>query len=72
MAQENVEIVRAMNETSNTADFDLDDWLDEFFDPEIEWHAMPTVLHVFRAGRILRVQQFVTHAEALEVVGLSE
>ena len=25
-----------------------------------------------RAGRILRVRQFVTHAEALEAVGLSE
>jgi ketosteroid isomerase-like protein len=26
----------------------------------------------FRAGRILRVQQFVTHAEALEAAGLRE
>jgi hypothetical protein len=29
-------------------------------------------VYEFRAGRILRVQQFVTHAEALEAVGLSE
>jgi hypothetical protein len=25
-----------------------------------------------RAGRVLRVRQFVTHAEALEAAGLSE
>jgi hypothetical protein len=43
MSQENVEIVRAMNGTINTADFDLDHWLDEFFDPEIEWHDVPVL-----------------------------
>jgi ketosteroid isomerase-like protein len=142
MAQENVEIVRAMNEAIGSDDFDLDDWLEEFFDPEIEWHDVPVLpeagvhfgraafrrhvadyleawaessfeiehiravgdrvvvrgryggvgrqsgaqvtggggvagpassgVYGFRAGRILRVQQFVTHAEALEAVGLSE
>jgi ketosteroid isomerase-like protein len=140
MSRENMEIVRAMNETLSSADFDLDDWLDEFFDPEIEWHDLPTLpnagVHIgraafrrhaagyleawaessfeidhiravgdrvvvrgrysgvgrqsgaqvtgdlslpassgvydFRAGRILRVQQFLTHAEALEAVGRSE
>jgi ketosteroid isomerase-like protein len=139
MSRENVEIVRAMNETITSGDFDIDDWLDEFFDPEIEWHDVPVLpnagvhfgrdafrrhvadyleawtessfeiehiravgdrvvargryggvgrqsgaqitagggvrgpassgVYEFRAGRILRVRQFVTHAEALEAVG---
>jgi ketosteroid isomerase-like protein len=140
MSQDNVEIVRACIETSNSAEFDLDHFLDEFYDPEIEFHDVPTLpnagvhfgreafrrhvagyleawaessyeiedirsvgdrvvvrgrwggvgrqsgAHVtgdlslpatgavydFRAGRILRVQQFVTHAEALEAVGVAE
>jgi ketosteroid isomerase-like protein len=140
MSQENVEIVRAMIEASNSPGFDLDNWLDEFFDPEIEWHDLPmapdadvhcgrdafrrrvvayleawadTIVEIediraiedrvlvlgrysgvgrqsgvsvtgdmslpatwtvyeLRAGRILRVRQFVTQAEALEAVGLSE
>jgi ketosteroid isomerase-like protein len=137
---ENVDVVRGMVEAFNSPDFDLDDWLDEFFDPEIEWHDVPSLpnagvhfgrdayrRHVadyreawaemridiellkavgdrvvariryggvgvqsgadvtggvagpatgavfeFRAGRILRTQQFETPAEALEAVGLSE
>ena len=146
MSQENVDLVRAMlrgmNEVTGSADFDLDDWLDEFFDPEIEWHDVPILpnagvhfgraafrrhaadyleawaevgfeieqisavgdrvlvrgryggvgrrsgaevrvgagvtgpassgVYDFRAGRILRVQQFVAHAEALKAVGLTE
>jgi ketosteroid isomerase-like protein len=146
MSQEHVEVVRATWETANSPDFDvdadLDAWLDRFFDPEIEWHDVPTLpearvhrgrdalrrhildymeawtesyfdiediqavgdavvvrgryggvgrrsgaevaagaavsgpasggVYDLRAGRILRVQQFVTHAEALEAVGLSE
>ena len=142
MSQENVDTVRRCIEASNSADFDLDDWLDQFFDPEIEWHDVPvlpnagvhfghdafrrhaadyreafsessfeiehieavgdrvvvrgrcggvgrqsgarvavgggvtgpasTGVYDLRAGRILRVRQFVTHAEALEAVGLSE
>ena len=139
MSQENVELVRRMLEAVGP-DTDSGDWLDEFCDPEIEWHDVPTFPsagvhsgreavrrhaadfedawvdwgidvediraaedHVvariryrgvgkvsgvpitggvqnpatgavieLRAGRILRVRQFVTHAEALEVVGLSE
>ena len=142
MSKQNVEIVRAAIEAANSADFDLDDWLDEFFDPEIEWHDRPMLpdagVHhgraAFRrrvadyleawadvrfeiehieavgdrvvvrgryggvgrqsgadvtagdgvegpassgvyelcAGRILRVRQFVEHAEALEAVRVSE
>ena len=144
MSRENVEVVRATWESANSdafdLDADLDAWLDDFFDPEIEWHDVPTLpeagvhcgrdafrrhlvaymeawtdsyyeiediravgdrvvvrgrysgvgrqsgaqatgglslpatgaIYEFRAGRILRVQQFVTHAEALEAVGLSE
>jgi ketosteroid isomerase-like protein len=148
MSQENVEVVRRAWETVNSDDLDVDDllegyldvWLDEFFDPEIEWHDLPTLpeagvhrgrdafrrhladyldawadstfeiediravgdrvvvrgryggvgrqsgaeiagglrgpatgaVYDFRAGRILRVLQFDTHAEALEAVGLSE
>ena len=144
MSQENMEIVRRAWETANSADFDLDAdldaWLDDFFDPGIEWHDVPTLpeagvhygreavrrhiadyqqawtdsyyeiedmrtvgdrvvvrgryggvgrlsgaqttgdlslpatgaVYELRAGRILRVQQFVTHAEALEAAGLSE
>jgi ketosteroid isomerase-like protein len=140
MSQENVDIVRAMLQAAGAPDSDRDEWLDEFFDSEIEWHDVPgfpsSGVHsgrdalrrhaaefedawadwgieiediraaedrvvariryrgvgrqsgapvtgsvrnpatgaVFdlRAGRILRVQQFVTHAEALEAVGLSE
>jgi ketosteroid isomerase-like protein len=141
MSQENVEIVRAMLQAAGAPDSDRDEWLDEFFDSEIEWHDLPgfpsgSGVHsgrdalrrhaaefedawadwgieiediraaedrvvariryrgvgrqsgapvtgsvrnpatgaVFdlRAGRILCVQQFVTHAEALEAVGQSE
>jgi hypothetical protein len=51
MSQENVEIVRRAWETVNSDDSDVDDWLggyvdvwlDEFFDPEIEWHDVPTL-----------------------------
>jgi ketosteroid isomerase-like protein len=137
MSQENVEIVRAMLEAVGP-ETDTDDWLNEFCDPEIEWHDVPTYpsagIHTgrdavrrhalefedawadwgieiedirdagdrvvariryrgvgkqsgapitggirnpatgavveLRGGRILRVVQFVTHAEALEAVGL--
>ena len=140
MSQENVELVRAMLGAIGP-DTDTDYWLDEFCDPEIEWHDVPTyptagvhsgregrsaamrsssrtpgltgastsrtsdprgigssrasgtaawaresgapitggvqnpatgAIFELRAGRILRVRQFVTHAEALEAVGLSE
>ncbi len=146
MSQENVEIVRAMlqgmSALAGSGEVRLDQWLDEFFDPEIEWHDVPVLpeadvhfgrdafrshaaayLDVFsessfeidlieavgdrvvvrgryggvgrqsgaqvsvgggvtgptssgvyelRAGRILRVLQFLTHAEARAAVGLSE
>jgi ketosteroid isomerase-like protein len=139
MSQENVEIVRAML-VATGPETDRDEWLEEFFDPEIEWQDTPTypsagvhyghdalrrhaaeyedawddwgieiediraaddrvvarirylgvgkqsgapitgglrtpatgAVFELRAGRIRRVQQFVTHAEALEAVGLSE
>src|SRR5438105_8484246 len=128
-----------MIEASRSSGFDLDAWLDEFFDPEIEWHDLPMLpeagvhsgrdafrrhaaayleawaepieiediravgdrvvvrgrwggvgrqsgahetgdlsvpatgaVYDFRAGRILRVEQFLTHAEALEAAGLLE
>ena len=41
MSQENVELVRAMLEAIGP-DTDTDDWIDEFCDPEIEWHDTPT------------------------------
>jgi ketosteroid isomerase-like protein len=137
MSQENVETVRAMLQAVGP-DTETDDWLDDFCDPEIEWHDVPgypsTEVHAgrdalrrhaadfeeawadwgivvediraagdrvvariryhgvgkqsgapitgnlenpatgavfeLRAGRILRVLQFVTHGEALEAVGL--
>jgi ketosteroid isomerase-like protein len=140
MSEDNVAIVRAMLQAAGAPDSDRDEWLDEFFDSEIEWHDLPgfpsggvhsgrdALRHqaaefedawadwgievediraaedrvvariryrgvgnvsgapitgglknpatgaVFdlRAGRILRVRQFVTHAEALEAAGLSE
>ncbi len=139
MSQENVELVRATLEAIGS-DTETDDWLDEFCDPEIEWHDVPGyptagvhsgrdavrrhaaefedawadwgieiediraaedrvvariryrgvgkqsgapitggvknpatgAVFELRAGRILRVLQFVTHAEALEAAGLSE
>jgi ketosteroid isomerase-like protein len=139
MAQENVDVVRAMLEATGPAT-DRNDWLDEFFDPEVEWHDVPIypsagvysgrdalrrhaadfedawadwgveiediraaegrvvariryrgvgkrsgapitgglknqatgAVFELRAGRIIRVLQFVTHAEALEAVGLAE
>jgi ketosteroid isomerase-like protein len=139
MSQENVEVVRTMLGAIGP-DTDRDHWLDEFCDPEIEWHDTPTypsagihsgreavrrhaadyedawadwgieiediraaedrvvariryrgvgkvsgapiagglktpatgAVFELRAGRILRVLQFATHAEALEAVGLSE
>jgi ketosteroid isomerase-like protein len=137
MSQANVEIVRRVLGAIGPHT-DTDDWLDEFCDPEIEWHDVPTypsagvhsgreairrhaaefedawtdwgidiediraaedhvvarirysgvgkvsgapitgglqnpatgAVFELRAGRILRVRQFVTHAEALEAVGL--
>jgi ketosteroid isomerase-like protein len=138
MAHDNVAIVRAMFEAVGP-ETERDDWLEEFFDPEIEWHDTPTypsagvyigheafsrhaaeyddawadwgieiediraagdrvvariryrgvgkqsgapimgglgpstgAVFELRGGRIVRVVQFVTHAEALEAVGLSE
>ncbi len=139
MAHDNVAIVRAMLEAVGP-ETERDDWLEEFFDPEIEWHDTPTypsagvyigheafsrhaaeyddawadwgieiediraagdrvvariryrgvgkqsgapitggletpstgAVFELRGGRIVRVVQFVTHAEALEAVGLSE
>ena len=139
MPQENVEIVRRFLEAIGP-NSDLDALLDELFDPQVEWHDVPTypsagvysgidafrrhaedfeeawadwgidieeieaaadrvvariryhgvgkqsgapitgglqnpatgAVFELRAGRILRVLQFVTYAEALEAVGLSE
>ena len=139
MSPENVEIVRTVLAAIGP-DTETDDWLDEFCDPEVEWHDVPSypsagvhsgreairrhaaefedawadwgidmediraaedhvvariryrgvgkvsgapitggvqnpatgAVFELRAGRILRVRQFVTHAEALEAVGLSE
>jgi ketosteroid isomerase-like protein len=138
MSQTNVALVRRFLEAIGP-DSDLDEWLDEFCDPKVEWHDVPVypsagvhsgrdavrrhaaefedawadwgvdieeisavddrvvarirysgvgrvsgapitggvqnpstgAVFEFRAGRILRVLQFVTHAEALETVGLS-
>jgi ketosteroid isomerase-like protein len=139
MSQRNEETVLAMTEAYNSASLsDLDAWLVEFFDPEIEWHDVPTLpgagvyhgydafrraceryleawaetstkieeirsvgdrvvarvryggigqgsgarvvgamsgpargaVFEFRDGRIVRARQFVSHAEALEAVGL--
>jgi ketosteroid isomerase-like protein len=41
MSQENVGIVRAMLEATGPGT-NREDWLDEYFDPEIEWHDTPT------------------------------
>ena len=41
MPQENVGIVRAMLEATGPGT-NREDWLDEYFDPEIEWHDTPT------------------------------
>jgi hypothetical protein len=41
MLRENVDRVRASIEASNVPGFDIDAWLDEFYDPEIEWHDLP-------------------------------
>jgi ketosteroid isomerase-like protein len=40
MSQENVEVVRAMLEAMGP-ETERDDLLEEFFDPEIEWHDTP-------------------------------
>jgi ketosteroid isomerase-like protein len=134
MSQENVEIVRAMLEAMGS-ETERDNLLEEFFDPEIEWHDTPNypsagvyvgreafgrhaaefedawadwgieiediraagdrvvaciryrgvgrlsgapisggvetgAVFELRGGRIVRVVQFVTHAEALEAAGL--
>jgi ketosteroid isomerase-like protein len=140
MAPENVERVRAMLESIGPGS-SIDQVMDEFLDPEIEWHDVPTypsagvyvghdafkrhaidfeeawvdwnvdvediraagpdqvvariryqavgmqsgaemtggmanaatgAVFDLRDGRVLRVRQFVTHAEALEAVGLLE
>lgn len=43
MSEENVEAFRRANEAFRRGD--LDAWLEEFFDPEIEWHtALPGLL----------------------------
>jgi ketosteroid isomerase-like protein len=133
MSQENVEVVREVWNAFNRGDLDT---FIEFFDPEIEWHDLPTMpgggvhrgrdpfrrhvegfievwgevrmeteeirsigdrvvsrgryvgvgresgipvenptsgaIYEFRGGRIVRVRQFVEHAEALEAAGLRE
>ena len=43
MSQENVEIFRRSDQAFNAGDIDA--WLEEFIDPEIEWHsALPGLL----------------------------
>ena len=43
MSEENVEIFRRSDEAFNAGDIDA--WLEEFIDPEIEWHsALPGLL----------------------------
>src|SRR6476659_6187064 len=43
MSQENAEIFRRSDEAFNAGDIDA--WLEEFIDPEIEWHiALPGLL----------------------------
>jgi ketosteroid isomerase-like protein len=57
MSQENVEIVRRMWEASKLLpDADLDAWLSEFFDSEIEWHDAPSLpgAGVYRGHEALR------------------
>jgi hypothetical protein len=47
MSQENVEIVRAML-VATGPETDRDEWLEEFFDPEIEWQILrPTRAQAF-------------------------
>jgi ketosteroid isomerase-like protein len=41
MSQENVEVVRAMLRATGPHT-DREHWLDEFFDPEVEWRDTPT------------------------------
>ena len=41
MSHKNVEIVRTMLAGCRALTRDTDDWLDEFCDPEIEWHDVP-------------------------------
>jgi ketosteroid isomerase-like protein len=44
MSQKNVETVRAMTEAYNSVSRgDLDAWIVQFFDPEIEWHDVPAL-----------------------------
>jgi ketosteroid isomerase-like protein len=139
VSRANVEIVRAALQAIGPGT-NRDDWINEFFDPEVEWHDVPTypsagvyigheafsrhaaefeeawadwgieiedikpagervvariryrgvgklsgasitggvenpstgAVFELRGGRIARVVQFVTHAEALGAVGLSE
>jgi ketosteroid isomerase-like protein len=62
MSRENVEIVRAMLKAIGP-DTDHDDWLDEFIDPEIEWHAPPTYPS---AGVYIGHEAFSRHAAEFE------
>jgi ketosteroid isomerase-like protein len=57
MSQENVEIVRRMWVRTNAeGDADLPALLDEFFDPEVEWHDTPSLpgASVYRGHEALR------------------
>jgi hypothetical protein len=89
MSCDNVEIVRAMLGAIGP-DTDTDAWLDDFFNPEVEWHDVPIYptagVHSGREAVRRHAAEpltgglqnpatgavFVTHAEALEAVGLSE
>src|SRR5262245_4805611 len=62
MSQENVEIVRAMLEAIGP-DTDREDWFDEFFDPEIEFHDTPTYPS---AGVYVGREAFGRHAAEFE------
>jgi ketosteroid isomerase-like protein len=62
MVHDNVAIVRAMLEAIGP-ETERDDWLAEFFDPEIEWHDVPTYPS---AGVYVGREAFGRHAAEFE------
>jgi ketosteroid isomerase-like protein len=73
MSQENVEIVRAMAEGFNSADRnDLGQWVDQFFDPEIEWHDVPTLpgagVHFGRDAYLRHISGFREAWDTINIV----
>ena len=73
MSQENVQVVLGMVEGFNsTPRTDLERWVAEFFDPEIEWHDVPSLpdggVHFGRDAYLRHVKAYREAWDTMSIV----